>query len=298
MEYALGVHTFFIYYLISPFLFFFNDPKLLISINILSVFLSVLFIYLISKKLLYKIDNYKFLSFAIAISYMIFPTLFKGYFYQPYGFQADTLATPLFLILFYSFIQKKFYLFSFFSILILSVKEEFILIYPALIILIFFTSYYFHLNGFNLSKKRIFLISLIYLVFTTIIIITLLHFSKLNSNFSYIPPFWENNSFSSKYLLLILVKFIKIILPLIPLFLILLFYSKFDRKIFVGVFLISIACLLRIIENVIIYATPNGSPWGNLILAPIFFVVLIVIVRRFFEKTSQIIDILFILVLY
>ena len=121
-------------------------------------------------------------------------------------------------------------------------------------------------------------------MFTTIIIITLLHFSKLNSNFSYIPPFWENNSFSSKYLLLILVKFIKIILPLIPLFLILLFYSKFDRKIFVGVFLISIACLLRIIENVIIYATPNGSPWGNLILAPIFFVVLIVIVRRFFEK--------------
>ena len=104
MEYALGVHTFFIYYLISPFLFFFNDPKLLISINILSVFLSVLFIYLSSKKLLYKIHNYKFLSFSIAISYMIFPTLFKGYFYQPYGFQADTLATPLFLLLFYFFI--------------------------------------------------------------------------------------------------------------------------------------------------------------------------------------------------
>ena len=284
MEYAFGVHTFFIYYLISPFLFFFNDPKLLILINILSVFISVLFIYLISKKLLYKIHNYKFLSFAIAISYMIFPTLFKGYFYQPNGFQADTLATPLFLLLFYCFIQKKFYFFLFFSILILSVKEEFILIYPALIILIFFTSYYFNLNGFNLSKKRIFLISLIYVVFTTIIIFTLLHFSKLNSNFSYIPPFWENNLLGPKYLLSILVKFIKIILPLIPLFLILLFYSKFDRKIFVGVFLISIACLLRIIENVIIYATPNGSPWGNLILAPIFFVVLIVIVRRFFEK--------------
>ena len=45
-----------------------------------------------------------------------------------------------------------------------------------------------------------------------------------------------------------------------------------------------VACLLRILENIIIYATPNGSPWGNLILAPIFFVVLIVIIRRFFEK--------------
>ena len=43
---------------------------------------------------------------------MIFPTLFKGYFYQPNGFQADTLATPFFT-LFYSFIQKNFIYFHF-----------------------------------------------------------------------------------------------------------------------------------------------------------------------------------------
>ena len=283
-EYTFGVHTYFIFYLISPFLFFFNDPKILILLNILSVFLSVLLIYLISKKLLYQIHNYKFLSFVIAISYMVFPTLFKGYFYQPYGFQADTLATPLFLLFFYAFILKKFYFFLFFSFLILSVKEEFVLIYPALVILTFFISYYFNLNGFNLTKKRIFLISLTYLSFTTVILITLFHFSKLNNNFSYIPPFWENNTLSYEFLLLFLIKFIKIIFPLIPLFIILLLYSKFDKKIIVGVFLILVACLLRILENIIIYATPNGSPWGNLILAPIFFVVLIVIIRRFFEK--------------
>ena len=58
---------------------------------------------------------------------------------------------------------------------------------------------------------------------------------------------------------------------------------KFDKKIVIGFFFIFIACFLRIIENVVIYATPNGSPWGNLILAPIFFVLLVVIIKRFLE---------------
>ena len=65
--------------------------------------------------------------------------------------------------------------------------------------------------------------------------------------------------------------------------LILFFHSKYDKKIIIGISFIFIATLLRIIENVIIYATPNGSPWANLILAPIFFIVMIVLIKKLFE---------------
>ncbi len=283
MEYMFGVHTYFIFYLITPFFFIFKDPKLLLLINILSVSSSVVLIYLISKKLLFEIDRQNFISFSIAISYMFFPTLFKGYFYQPYGFQADTLATPFFLFLFYSYITNKFYLFLFFSCLTLSIKEEFLLIYPAQVILILLISYIFKLKTIKFTRKRIFFLFLIYLFFCTIILVTLSYFSKLNSNFTFIPNFWENNSFGIQYLFLILIKFIKILLPLIPIFFIFIIKSKFDKKIVIGFIFIFIACFLRIIENVVIYATPNGSPWGNLILAPIFFVLLVVIIKRFFE---------------
>ncbi len=282
MENTFGTHTYFIFYLISPFLFFLKDPKLLILINILSVSFSVPLIYLISKKLLHEIDKYNLISFLIAFSFMIFPTVFKGYFYQPYAFQADTLATPLFLLLFYVFLLKKFYFFLLFSVLILSVKEEFVLIYPALIILIFYISYLFNLNGLNLNKKKVIILSIVYLFCSATIILTLSHFSKLN-NFNYIPPFWGNNSLGIDFILLILIKFLKIIFPIIPMILILFFHSKYDKKIIIGISFIFIATLLRIIENVIIYATPNGSPWANLILAPIFFIVMIVLIKKLFE---------------
>lgn len=285
MEFTFGTHTYFIFYLIAPFLFFLKDPKILILINILSVSLSVPLIYFISKKLLSKLDKYNLISLLVSLSYMFFPTLFKGYFYQPYGFQADTIATPLFLILFYIFLLKKFNSFLFLSIIILSIKEEFILIYPALIILIFWIAKLFNLNGLELNKAKIIIISFIYLISSAVIVISLSYFSQLN-NFNYIPPFWENNSFDTNYFKLIMIKFLKIIFPLIPIILILGFYSKNDKKIIIGIFFIFLAAILRVLENIIIYATPNGSAWGNLILAPIFFIILIVLSKRYFEIKS------------
>ena len=80
MEFTFGTHTYFIFYLIAPFLFFLKDPKILILINILSVSLSVTLIYFISKKLLSKLDKYNLISLLVSLSYMFFPTLFKGYF--------------------------------------------------------------------------------------------------------------------------------------------------------------------------------------------------------------------------
>ena len=51
-QYMLGNHTYLIYYLISPLLYLYKDPKILLLINILAIFSASYLIYLISKKLL------------------------------------------------------------------------------------------------------------------------------------------------------------------------------------------------------------------------------------------------------
>ena len=285
-EYVFGVHTFFIFYLIAPLLVIFKDPKILILINITSVFISSILIYIISKKILIEEDRNNLKSLLITIIYLSFPTIFKGYFYQPYGFQVDTLATPFFLCMFYAFLSNRFLIFLIFSILILSIKEEFLLIYPALVIFIFYISYIFNLKGIVLNKKKLFFISLIYILFFLIIIPTILYYSKLNTQ-GYIPPFWENYELGFNFLYLVVIKFLKIFIPLSPLLLILLVFSKYDKKIIIAILLIILATILRILENVIIYADPNGSSWGNLILGPIFFISLILIIKRYYYINSK-----------
>lgn len=286
MQYTFGTHTYFIFYLIAPVLIIFKDPKILILINILSVFGSSILIYFIAKKILINYDKYNLKSLLITISYLFFPTIFKGYFYQPYAFQADTLATPFFLCLFYAFLLDKFFIFSIFSILILSIKEEFILIYPALAIFIFYVSHIFNIKGFILNKKKIFIIFLIYISCSVIIIPVLLYYGGLNT-FDYIPPFWINDSLSFDFFYKILFKFFKILIPLSPILLLIFISSRYDKKIIVGISLILLAAILRVLENVIIYATPNGSPWGNLILGPIFFIIIILMIKRHYENNPK-----------
>ena len=103
-EYIFGVHTYLIFYLITPLLIIYKDPKILLLINILSITSSSYLIYTISKKILDDLDSSNIKSLLIAISYLFFPTIFKGYFFQPYGFQPDTIATPLFLLMFSIFL--------------------------------------------------------------------------------------------------------------------------------------------------------------------------------------------------
>ena len=52
MQHTFGTHTYFIFYLIAPLLTFFKDPKILILINISSVFLSSILLYFISRRIL------------------------------------------------------------------------------------------------------------------------------------------------------------------------------------------------------------------------------------------------------
>lgn len=71
-----------------------------------------------------------------------------------------------------------------------------------------------------------------------------------------------------------------------PLLLIFLYLNKFEKKISLIFVIILIATFLRVAENIIVYGTPNGSAWGNLILAPIFFISIIFMIKNYFEKKN------------
>ena len=65
MQHTFGTHTYFIFYLIAPLLTFFKDPKILILINISSVFLSSILLYFISRRILNRYDKFKCLNFKL-----------------------------------------------------------------------------------------------------------------------------------------------------------------------------------------------------------------------------------------
>ena len=285
-QYIFGTHTYLIFYLISPLLIIYKDPKILLLINILCIASSSYLIYVISKKIFGIYDKSNLKSLLIAISYLFFPIIFKGYFFQPYGFQPDTIATPLFLLMFYFFLNNRFFYFLIVSILILSIKEEFLLIYPALVLFILILNNIFNLNGIKLNRNKLISLLLVYFICLAIIVYILLHYTSLN-NSDYLPAFWNSSSFSFELIYEFFFKFLKILFPILPILLIFLYLNNFDQKNFFIIGIILIATFLRLLENVIIYGTPNGSAWGNLILAPIFFICIILIIKRYFEKENS-----------
>jgi len=292
-QYMLGNHTYLLYYLISPLLYLYNDPKILLLVNISSIFFSSYLIYFISKKILGNLDSNNFVSFLIAISFLIFPTVFKAYYYQIYGYQPDTLATPLFLCLFLFVLQNRIFLTLIFLCLLLSVKEEFILIVPALIIFTIIIQKFFNLGGIIWNKKNNSLIIITYILFSFLVLL-ILFFSKSLNEYPYLPVFWNKAIFNNELIYLSLYKIVKIIAPGLIFILIIYILSRFDKKIFILILLLFLSTFLRVSENVIIYSDPNGSAWANLILAPIHFIIFILALKNFYEKKDKNFYLLFI----
>lgn len=285
-QYMFGNHTYLLYYLISPLLYLYKDPKILLLINISSIFLSSYLIYSISKKILQDLDSNNFISFLIAISFLIFPTVFKAYYYQIYGHQPDTLATPLFLFLFLFILQNRIIPTIIFLCLLLSVKEEFILTVPALVIFIIIIQKVFNLNGITWNKKNTILIITTYMLFSFIILL-ILFFSKSLNEYPYLPVFWNKAIFSNELIYSSFYKFIKIIAPGLILMSIIYLASRFEKKILILILLLLLSTFLRISENVIIYSDPNGSAWANLILAPIHFIIFILALKTFYKNHNR-----------
>tara|TARA_B110000027_G_scaffold118315_1_gene130223 strand:+ start:7367 stop:8866 length:1500 start_codon:yes stop_codon:yes gene_type:complete len=286
-QFIFGRHTYLIFYLIYPLLYLFNDPKILIIINISSVFISSLFIYIISLEMLKKDINRYLISSIITILFIFYPIVVKGYFIDPYGFGPDIIAAPLFLYLFYSVIKKNLTLVLINFFLILLVKEEFILILPALFVFVLIIQYLSELDGIKWNLRNLAPIFIVYLITSILLIIILFYYKKLNTDiyaeYTYLPfqlPAFEMNLISK-----IIFVCLKLVAPVTPLFLLFIFYKGMDKFTITVWLLLSFSVLLRVIENYFIYqGNANGSAWSNFILAPIIFILIIVSVKKILES--------------
>ncbi len=269
-QYFLGRHSYLIFYIISPILFIYNDPKILIIISITSIFISALLINKISNLILKS----KLISFFITLLFFIYPIVVKSYFFDPYAFQPDILAIPFFLFLFYSILKNNFFNVTLSCILILIIKEEFILILPALFIFSLIVNYISNLDGIKWDKKKLIFIILIYFFFSFFSLLVLLYFRQFN-NYDYLP--WELTAINIESIQKIFFVCAKLLAPVIPFFILFTFYKGMTKFSLIVWFLLLSSVFLRVIENIIIYdGRPDGSAWGNFMLAPIIFILIII----------------------
>lgn len=117
----LSIHADFILGLLSPFYLIWEDPRMLLLIQVVVLAYGGIFVYLFSK----KITNNRFFSTTLSVSFFLNPLVQRQ---NLYDFHAITLATTFLLAAFYFLEKKKIFIFSIFLVLATLTKENVFLI--------------------------------------------------------------------------------------------------------------------------------------------------------------------------
>ncbi len=146
-------HTSFIYYLIAPFYRLFPDVKFILVLQVLSVCLASIFIFLFSNYIL----NNKFYSLIISFIFLLHPSV-QGVLL--FDFHPSTLALPLFFLALY-FAEKNNFKATFVFILLLSLVREDFIFFSFFIVLYLIISKKIDLKRFLYLSGLIFIIFII-----------------------------------------------------------------------------------------------------------------------------------------
>lgn len=121
----LGTHADFILVLISPLYFLWQDPRMLLFIQTITLSFGAIFVYLIGKLVLRRIDSSGKIALILSVSYLLNPFIQKQ---NLFDFHAVTLATTFLLGSFYFLLRKNSFFFLFFLTLAVLTKENIYLI--------------------------------------------------------------------------------------------------------------------------------------------------------------------------
>lgn len=127
----LGDHFDLFIFIILPFYFVWKSPVVLIISQVVGAGLSVIPLFLISRKVL----KCELLTFLICVGYITYPALLKVTWYP---FHPETMAILFILCAFYALLEKKYTFYFIFFFLALSCKEDISITLAALSIYIFF----------------------------------------------------------------------------------------------------------------------------------------------------------------
>lgn len=117
----MAIHNDILLALLAPFYFLFAGPETLLVLQSVILALGALAIYLIAKKIFFKIPYGRLLALVFTIAYLLYPPMQRA---NQFDFHAVTLATPLLLFMVYFYLSRRYSLSFLFFIFSLLSKEQ------------------------------------------------------------------------------------------------------------------------------------------------------------------------------
>lgn len=281
-EYILGNHSYLTLYLLAPLELIFPSAYLLGFINVNSHFFTGLIFVACSYKLVSPPFRWS-ISWLLGVFYVTFPSVVSGYFSDVYMFQPDYLLPPLLGLLFLSALSNWQRIFTILGALILLTKEEYILLLPAFILVVLHCKSMLHDHLAPCASqliRRQFLVSIarMYLITSALSLLVLFWFRSLNemdhavrSTFNIISIFDWNVLLSS------IKGAFERVFPLFPFLLLIFVLSKSAQILFTAFYLIAVP-VGRYLLNHAVYGNPLGTPWSNVLIPPMLFIVVLTII--------------------
>ena len=117
----MAIHNDMFLALMAPFYFIYSGPEMLLVIQAIAVGLGTLAVYGISKVVFHKMRNTRLIALFFSFVYLMYPPLQRA---TQFDFHAVVLATPLILLMFYLYLQKRLLLSFLCAIAIVLTKEQ------------------------------------------------------------------------------------------------------------------------------------------------------------------------------
>ena len=301
-EYTFGNHVYITLLFLTPFIAIFNTPLVLLFANIFYHLFSSIMIYLISYFLFKKIKYGNFISFLFAVLYILSPQVFNTFYISTTFYQPDFFIPPLVFCLFYAFLHLRKKTFLILSSLIILTKEEYIVLYPTIILCFFLIGYLIKNNFWN--SRFIYLNFFVYFFCTLISLTTWLYFrtfNEINMAIGLSNVFRSMNIlignlkiFNYEFFLVTINTYGYFLLPVIFILLFVIIISKIS--LFKKIIIISIIIIYptgRFFINTVMYSTIYGSDWHNSFIPPILIITSIVAVHLLLQEMGKKIKIVF-----
>jgi hypothetical protein len=262
-QFLLGNHTYLTLLLLSPLTMIDIGPPVLGVVSVMLHFLSAFLIYLISEA--FKLDMLSRL--ALALLFLFTPYVLDTSLGTIYMFQPDFLSVPLALFLFWSAQKRNVILFVSSLVVLVGVKEEWILWAPIFVV---FIALVLRINPLLTKFRWLFLLG--YLGASASSYIVLQVFRSLNA-YNHVPSL-SSFSISTDLFGNEMLKDLLLWCPILSILFLGVAVSRSGGSIFVLLSVLGIVVARSLVDQIIYGAAP--PPWGaHSLLTPVMGIALV-----------------------
>lgn len=285
-ENILGNHSYITLFVLSPLVAVFETPFVLLVLTVITHFVSAFIIIKLAESFTHGMKFGFLLPKLFGFLYLMYPYVGANLFAGKYLFQPDFLLPPLLLGLVWAAIRFKPRIFLTLTALILLTKEEYVFLYPFMLLWIYLLMRFLKIGSSFWTKKRWRNVCLTYLVCSIISIVILFVFREKNE-INHALRTIDFSDFRLDYSILLGVAIV--IWPLSALWTLAIIIARKELgRIAILMAIMIVYPLGRVLMNVLIYDDARGTLWGNVIFAPVVIlttlVVVVVVSRLYMSK--------------